>query len=167
MIKRLIFGLSVSVACFGASVDNGANLFDGTKSFENGGVACVACHNVNSSAVISGGTLAMDLTGMGGAIEYTLSSVEAMSSPVMKTAYKGRLLTKEEIADIDAFIMDAASNPGEGAGNNFVLFGAAGAAVIFIILSLLGSGRKKQSVNQELYDRQQVNQKQSSQWRDA
>lgn len=167
MIKRLIIGLSVSVACFGASVDNGANLFDGTKSFENGAVACVACHNVNSSAVISGGTLAMDLTAMGGALEYPLSAVENMSSPVMQIAYKGKPLTKEEIADLDAFVMDAANNPGTAGGENFVTLGVAGAVIVFIILGLLGSRRKKQSVNQDLYDRQQVNQKQSSQWRDA
>ena len=167
MIKRLIVGLSISAACFAANVDNGANLFDGTKSFENGAVSCVVCHNVNSSAVISGGTLAMDLTAMGGAMEYPLSAVENMSSPVMQEAYKGKPLTKEEIADLDAFIMDAANNPGSAGGDNFVMMGVAGAVIAFIILSLLGNGRKKESVNQELYDRQQVNQTQSSQWRDA
>ena len=167
MIKRLIVGLSISAACFGASVDNGANLFDGTKSFENGAVACVACHNVNSSAVISGGKLAMDLTAMGGALEYPLSAVENMSSPVMQEAYKGKLLTKDEIADLDAFVMDAANNPGQGAGDNFVMMGVAGAVIAFIILSLLGNGRKKQSVNEELYDRQTMKTSQSSQWRDA
>ncbi|MCF6330069.1 MAG: hypothetical protein L3I99_00805 [Sulfurimonas sp.] len=167
MIKRLIVGLSISAACFAASVENGANLYDGTKSFENGAVSCVVCHNVNSSAVISGGTLAMDLTGMGGTFEYSLGSVENMSSPVMQEAYKGKPLTKEEIADLDAFVLDAVNNPGSAGGENFVMMGVAGAVIMFIILSLLGNGRRKQSVNQELYDRQQVNQTQSSQWRDA
>jgi len=166
MIKHLIFSLFISIACFGANANNGANLFDGTKSFSNGAVACITCHNVNSSAVISGGKLAMDLTTMGGALEYTLSAVENMSSPVMQQAYKGKLPTKEEIADLDAFILDAANNPGSAGGDNFVLMGASGAVIVFIILTLLGSGRKKQSVNKEIYDRQ-MKSTMSSQWKDA
>ncbi len=48
-IKRLIFLIPLlSVALFGVSADEGAKLFEGSKPFKNGGVACVACHNVNS-----------------------------------------------------------------------------------------------------------------------
>ncbi len=49
-VKRLIaFTALLSVASFGASADSGAKLFEGSKPFKNGGVACIACHNVNSS----------------------------------------------------------------------------------------------------------------------
>ena len=106
MFNRLIlFVLFMSASCFGADVNNGAKLFDGTKSFENGAVACVACHNVQSSLVISGGTLAMDLSVMGGAIEYTLTNLEGMTSAVMRKAYEGKMLTQSEIADIDSFLI--------------------------------------------------------------
>lgn len=153
--RLILFGMFMTAVCFGASVDNGAKLFDGTKSFENGAVACVTCHNVKSSLVISGGTLAMDLSAMGGAIEYSLGSVDAMSSDVMKAAYRGKMLTKAEIADIDAFLIKAATEPGEGYGSNFVIFGLILAAILYVLLSLLNRRKKlKKSVNQDLYDRQ-------------
>lgn len=163
MFNRLIlFVLFMTVTCFGADANNGAKLFDGTKSFENGAVACVACHNVQSPLVISGGILAMDLSAMGGAVEYTLSSLDAMSSDVMKAAYRGKMLTKDEIADIDAFLMKAAAEPGEGFGSNFVIFGLILAAILYMLLSMLNSRKKlKKSVNQDLYDRQM-----KTSWRD-
>lgn len=156
MLNRLILlVLFVTVACFGADANNGAKLFDGTKSFKNGAVACVACHNVKSSMVISGGTLAMDLSAMGGAVEYTLGSVDAMSSDVMKAAYRGKMVTQAEIADIDAFFMKAAAEPGEGSGSNFVIFGLILAVILYVLFSMLNRRKKlEKSVNQDLYDRQ-------------
>ena len=164
MFNRLILlVLFMTVASFGADANNGAKLFDGTKSFENGAVACVACHNVNSSMVISGGTLAMDLSAMGGAIEYSLSSIDAMSSDVMKAAYKGKMLTPAEIADIDAFLMKAAAEPGEGTGSNFVMMALILAVILYVLLSMLNRRKKlKRAVNQDLYDRQQM----KTSWRD-
>ncbi len=167
MFSRLIlFVLFMTVTSFGADANNGAKLFDGTKSFENGAISCVACHNVNSALVISGGTLAMDLSAMGGAIEYSLGSIDAMSSDVMKAAYKGKMLTKAEIADVDAFLMKAAAEPGEGSGSNFVLFGLILAAILYVLFSMLNKRKTlKRSVNQDLYDRQ-MKSSQSSHWRD-
>ena len=162
MFNRLIlFVLFMTVSSFGADVKNGAELFDGTKSFEKGGVACVACHNVKSDKVISGGNLAMDLSEMGGALSYTLSSIDSMSSDVMKVAYKGKLPTAKEMADIDAFVMEAMANPSEGFGKYFVVFALILAVILFFLLAKF-SGRKelKTSVNQELYDRQK-----KSSWR--
>jgi len=163
MFNRLIlFVLFMTFSSFGADANNGAKLFDGTKSFENGAVACVACHNVNSSMVITGGTLAMDLSAMGGAIEYTLTSIDAMSSDVMKAAYKDKMLRKDEIADIDSFLMKASAEPGEGNGNNFVIFALILAVILYILLSIFNRREKlKRSVNQDLYDRQI-----KSSWRD-
>lgn len=162
--RLILFGLFMTAVCFGASVDNGAKLFDGTKSFENGAVSCVTCHNVKSSLVISGGTLAMDLSTMGGAIEYSLSSIDAMSSDVMKAAYKGKMLTEAEIADIDAFLINAAAEPGEGYGSNFAIYGIILAVILYVLLSMLNRRKKlKRSVNQDIYDRQ-MKQSQSSHW---
>ena len=156
MFNRLIlFVLFMTASSFGADADNGAKLFDGTKSFDNGGVACVSCHNVQSDKVISGGTLAMDLSAMGGALAYTLTSVDNMSSDVMKVAYKGKLPTPEEMADIDAFVMEASANPSDGSGKYFFIFGIILAIILYKLLSLLNSRKTlKQSVNQDLYDRQ-------------
>jgi len=153
--RLILFVLLITVVSFGADANNGAKLFDGTKSFENGGVACVTCHNVNSASVISGGSMAMDLSSMGGAIGYTLSNIDAMTSDVMKEAYRGKMPTKSEIADIDAFLMKAASNPGHGYGSNFVIFGIILAIILYVLLSMLNKRKTLGvSVNQELYDRQ-------------
>jgi cytochrome c553 len=162
-IYRLFFlSVLMSLLSFAADAKHGAELFDGTTAFKNGAVACVACHNVKSDKVISGGTLAMDLSAMGGAIAYTLESVDAMSSEVMKEAYEGKMLTKEEIADIDAFLVDAAANPGEGSGSYFVIFGLLLAVILYFLLSKFTSRKElKKSVNQDLYDRQI-----KSSWRD-
>jgi hypothetical protein len=155
-VYQLIFlGVLMSILSFGADADRGAKLFDGTISFQNGAVACVACHNVNSASVVSGGTLAMDLTNMGGAIEPTFSSIDAMSSDMMKEAYRGKMPTKNEIADINAFLIQAAANPGKGYGSYFVLFGIILAIIFYIVLSKLNARKElKQSVNQAIYDRQ-------------
>jgi cytochrome c553 len=162
-IYRLFFlSVLMSLLSFAADAKNGAELFDGTRAFKNGAVACVACHNVKSDDVISGGTLAMDLSAMGGAIAYTLGSVDAMSSEVMKKAYEGKMPTKAEIADIDAFLIEAAAHPGEGSGGYFVILALILAALLYFLLSKLNDRKTlKQSVNQELYDRQI-----KSSWRD-
>jgi len=156
ILKRLIlFMMLFSLASYGADATNGAKLFDGTKEFENGGVACVSCHNANSDEVISGGNLAMDLSSMGGAVATTLSSVDVMSSPIMKRAYKENMVTKAEAEDIDAFLMSVASHPGEGYGSHFVIAGLILAIILYLLLSLLNKRKTLgTSVNQELYDRQ-------------
>jgi len=133
----------------------GASLFEGTKHFQNGGVACIACHGVDSELVEDGGKLAMNLTAMGGAgVEYAIQNPENASSPVMRDAFKNKALTAEEQADLLAFYDQVASTNAVSSSNTFVVGGVIGSIMIFLILTLLGSKRKKESVNQELFDRQ-------------
>jgi len=163
-MKKINFFSILLISCLSATglfagsgdASIGANLFQGTKHFENGGVACVACHTVDSELVQGGGKLAMNLTAMGGAgIQYTIEAPENASSAVMKDAFKGKPLTANEQADLVAFFDKvAASQATAKSSNSFVINGIIGAIIIFIILSLLGKNRKKQSVNQEIYDRQ-------------
>jgi len=161
-ISRLIRLCSiVTVASWGVSAENGASLFEGTKSFKNGGVACVACHNVNSPAVIAGGTLANDLTYMGGemgvAIGSMVAQADVMPSPVMTEAYRGHELTEAERADISAFFVEKVDPKSKDVGlaSLFWIFGLVGAGGIFGGLTLLGKKRvKNRSVNQDMFDRQ-------------
>ncbi len=44
MTRLILLTTLLSVASFGASADSGAKLFEGSKPFKNGGVACIACH---------------------------------------------------------------------------------------------------------------------------
>jgi len=160
--RLIILSFLLSVASFGgSSADSGAALFEGTTSFENGGVACIACHNVNNPSVIAGGTLAKDLTMYGGeamapTVAMMITSSDAMPSPLMTKAYAGHEITKEEGASLVAFFkkVDPKSTEGGMAGL-FWIFGLLGAGGIFAGLTVLGKKRvKNRSVNQEMFDRQ-------------
>ncbi len=161
-ISRLVFlSFLLSVASFGKNADSGVALFEGTKSFKNGGVACIACHNVNSPLVIRGGSLAKDLTMYGGeamapTIAMMITSSDAMPSPLMTHAYKGHQITNEERADLVAFFekVNPKSTDG-GKGSLFWIIGLLGAGGIFAGLTFLGRRRvKNYSVNQDMFDRQ-------------
>jgi mono/diheme cytochrome c family protein len=94
----------VSLFANSGDADIGAKLFQGTTHFKNGGVACIACHTVNSELVEDGGKLAMDLTTMGGAgVQYSIENPQNASSAVMKNAFKGKPLTTDEQANLVAF----------------------------------------------------------------
>ena len=159
--RVILLSLLLSVASFGDNADSGAALFEGTKAFKNGGVACIACHNVNSPSVIAGGTLAKDLTMYGGeamapTVAMMLTSSDAMPSPLMTNAYVGHEITKEEGASLVAFFkkVDTKSTE-EGKAGLFWIVGLLGAGGIFGGLTLLGRKRvKNRSVNQDMFDRQ-------------
>ena len=156
------------------NVVNGAKLFQGTVSFKNKAVSCVGCHNVNSSLVISGGTLAKDLTntysmyggdeaGAAETLKAMISTSANMPSSIMIEAYKGKELTQNEISDVVAFLKEASSEsvPDKDSKTTFIILAIAGAIILFLLLSIAGLKRKKKSVNQDLYDRQQ-----KSSWRE-
>jgi predicted outer membrane lipoprotein len=161
IFSRLVFwSVFVSTVSFGANVGNGANLFDGTKPFKNGGVACVACHNVNNTSTIRGGSLAKDLTPYGGemasTLQYMLEESGVISSPIMVEAYEGKELTKDEIADLVSFFktVDVASTD-NGSGSYFWIFGLILAAIFYVLTTKMDRRKTlRESVNQELYDRQ-------------
>lgn len=139
------------------NADIGAKLFQGTQHFKNGGVSCVACHTVDSNLVVGGGKLAINLTVMTGAgIEYAITKPQNASSPIMQNAFKGKPITAGERSDLVAFFDKVASEKAQSNNptSSFVIKGIVGAIVLFILLSLLGSKRKKESVNQKIYDRQ-------------
>jgi len=158
--RIIVFSVLLSVASLASDVDSGAALFKGTKSFKNGGVACISCHNVNSPLVISGGSLAKDLTSYGGevmapTVKFMVEKIESMPSPIMKEAYRGHELTSDEISNLVAFFKKV--NPkstDSGLARFFWLFGLVGAGGIFGGLTLLGRKKVKRSVNQDIYDRQ-------------
>ncbi len=159
--RVILLSFLLSVASFGNTTDSGAALFEGTKSFKNGGVACIACHNVNSPSVIAGGALAKDLTMYGGeamapTVAMMITSSDAMPSPLMTKAYAGHEITKKESESLVAFFkkVDPKSTEGGMAGL-FWIFGLLGAGGIFAGLTILGKKRvKNRSVNQEMFDRQ-------------
>jgi len=157
-ISRFIFLsiLLLPLASF-ASSGNGAALFEGTQSFKNGGVACIACHNVNSPLIINGGTLAKDLTMYGGeamapTIAMMIGSADAMPSPLMSHAYRGHDITKEEADALVSFFKEVNPKSTEGGfANLFWIVGLFGAGAIFAGLTVLGKKKSQKQISQSRY----------------
>jgi len=143
-----------------ADIQRGQELFEGRQRFAKGGPSCNACHDVTSDTVAHGGILASELTlvfsRMG---SKGLQSVLAKSPfPVMQAAYAGRELSEPEIVALAAFFQQVGKNhtgqlPRE---TGWKMFAAAfcGVLLLLALFSLIGRGRKKRSVNQDIYDRQ-------------
>jgi len=138
----------------------GQELFQGNIRLVNGGPACNACHEVRNDAVIGGGILATELTTvfsrMGGAgVKAILGQAPF---PVMQAAYKDQSLTENEVAALVAFLEYADSEEynhlPRDYGLGLFLSGAVGAGVLFLLFGFIWRGRKKESVNQAIYDRQ-------------
>ena len=138
----------------------GGSLFQGKTRFENAGPTCISCHDVKNDAVIGGGVLAKELTTvfskMGG------TGVRAILGkapfPVMEIAYKDKALTENEVFALVAFLQDADENHAyqhpRDYGTGLLFSGFIGAGVLFVFYSMLWLRRRKDSVNQKIYDRQ-------------
>ncbi|MDX1584273.1 MAG: cytochrome c [Thermoanaerobaculia bacterium] len=110
--ERLDEAASQRVAEMAAKLDPGSPvkgkaLFFGNNSFDNGGVACFACHAVSER----GGNMAVDLT-----LAYErlgesalLSATEEPSFPMMRASYGSRPVTSQEAVHIVAYLEEVAS----------------------------------------------------------
>jgi mono/diheme cytochrome c family protein len=134
----------------------GRELFQGTTRLARGGVACNACHGIDDAEVFGGGTLAIDLTGahnrLGGPA--VASMLQNPPFPVMRVAYEDRPLTDQEIAALTAFIEGASGDSTRNYAGIFVGSGVLGTLLLFGFFSLVWRGRRRESVNQSIYDRQ-------------
>ncbi len=138
----------------------GQDLFEGSVRFANGGPSCSACHHVTSDAVVGGGALAADLTlafsrlgrnGLRGVIS-------GAPFPVMKAAYPAGGFSDVELGALTAFLRKADQDHARQAPTQWGwrLFGAGvgGVLVLAGLAGLAGRTRKRQCVNQAIYDRQ-------------
>lgn len=139
----------------------GQHLFDGTKRFENKGVSCISCHNVNTARVIPGGLLAKDLTTahsrMGGDAGIT-GILNAPPFPAMTDSYKNNPITPDEAFAIAAFLKSVET---ENAGtvqaaalSPLLTYGGIGLLVWIGLVLFLWNNRKKNTVKLKIYDRQ-------------
>lgn len=163
LLLSLSFGI-VTEATAQGDAEMGRKLFTGVASFENGGVTCLSCHNVDNPAVPHGGLLAKDLTNvytrMGG--EAGLGGIlGAPPFPAMSYSYKYNPLTELEIAHIVAFLKDAdMSNPKstqamvDGGMKMMLGGGAVGLVVFFLLIHLIWGNRKKGHTKVDIFDRQ-------------
>lgn len=135
-------------------VEEGGRLFEGTQRFENRGVSCNACHDVHRDDVFGGGSLAADLT------DYGAQGVDALLRnppfPEMEVAYEDRPLTDDEIESLQAFLQDVQQNPDDPRppGGLFIASGLLGVVILIGLFSVLWRDRRRESVYQDIYDRQ-------------
>ena len=155
---------AVAAAPSADQIRRGLDLFQGTARFSAGGPSCTSCHNVVHDAVVGGGTLAADLTesyGRGGA-EAILAMLPREGAPspfpVMQAAFQGRPLTDPESQALLAFMQDAndrrATQKPNDLGSKMLAAGVGGVIALLLLFSVVGRGRKRRSVNQDIYDRQ-------------
>ena len=151
---------AVEVPASEEDILTGQELFQGNLRLANGGPACNACHEVRNDAVIGGGILARELTTvfsrMGGAgVKAILGQAPF---PVMQAAYEKQALTEDEVTALVAFLEYADSEQynqlPRDYGIGLFLSGVVGASVLFGFFGFVWRGRKKESVNQAIYDRQ-------------
>jgi mono/diheme cytochrome c family protein len=138
----------------------GRELFQGNTRLANGGPACISCHHVKNDAVIGGGILARELTTVFSRMgEAGVASILGKAPfPVMDAAYQSKPLTSDEITALVGFLQDADANHlfqhPRDYGWGLLISGIIGAALLLAGYAFLGGRRKKQSVNQAIYDRQ-------------
>lgn len=151
---------AISDAPAAGQVRLGQSLFEGRTRFANGGPSCNACHNVAHSSVMLGGNLARDLTSAHS--RFTGPGVEAILAnppfPVMQRAFADRPLTDEEVAGLVAFLQQAdreqsALRPVREGVRLFAV-GIGGSVLLMGLYAVGWRGRRRDKVNQAIYDRQ-------------
>jgi mono/diheme cytochrome c family protein len=152
-------------------VELGQQMFQGLVRFKNKGPSCISCHDVKNDAVIGGGVLARELTSVfgrlgGNGVRAVLSKIPF---PVMQRAYLDKALTDREVFALTSFLEHADKEQfyqvPRDYGMRLFYTGIFGALFLFVLFAFLWRGRKKRSVNQDIYDRQ-VKSEISSEWDD-
>lgn len=142
-------------------IQTGKELFAGEQRFENGGAACVSCHNVTYNNVGKGGTLAKDLTkafSRLGGFTGIKGIISAAPFPSMLATYETHPVTEIENARLQLFLKSAdEQNVSEPKAEQAWFMYAAIVAALFIlaVISGLWSQRKRWSVNHSILKRQE------------
>ncbi len=137
----------------------GKNLFSGVVPFSNNGAACLSCHNVTYGNLLSGGSLARDLTKEFSRLKPAniYGIITNPPFPVMKAAYKNNPITKDEAFLITAFLKQANAKSqnvkAQSYAHTLLLWGIAGAVILFGLSAGIWKGRKTRSVNWEILNR--------------
>ncbi len=124
----------------------GRDIFIGKIPLQNGGAACISCHNVSGIGTFGGGTVGKDLTKAYSTFgEQGITSIlKTTPFPLMKEIYTEQPLTDGEIAYLRVFLQEA-SRSGEPTPTQspliFIMISVAGLLLIIGIFQLLWRGR--------------------------
>lgn len=131
----------------------GQHLFTGQTQLANGGTACNACHSINGSGLLDGGTLGPDLTQV--LTRYgepgLTAAISTINFPTMIGIFGAKPLTPQEAADLVAYFQETNALPAP-VGNKIGLYLAiaGGVAVILFIILLIFWPRQRQSISEKL-----------------
>lgn len=142
------------------NISEGRRLFNGQSRLENKGTACLSCHHVKDDLAYPGGNLAKELTTsysiMGGA--GVLAIIKNSPFPAMTQAYDSHALTESEIIDLGAYLKAVSERSIYQHPSDYSLtFLYLGQLAFILFLSIILAAfwkRKKETVNQEIYNRQ-------------
>lgn len=138
----------------------GMALFQGNTRLAGGGPTCNGCHEVINDAVIGGGILARELTTVFSRLG--APGVRAIIAnppfPLMQQAYRDKPITEEEVGALVAFLERADAEQGlhrpRAYGITLFTAGLLGSMILLVLYSVIWSGRKRASVNQDIFSRQ-------------
>jgi len=141
-------------------VNIGWQYFTGEKRFKNGGPPCLSCHNVVKDNLISGGLLSKDLTNAFSRLN--AAGVDAIISsppfPIMRTAFTEKEITIDEKYYLLAFLNETDKNAiyqhPVNYDKRFIYSGFAGLVLLLGFFGIVWFGRKKNSVNKQIFKRQ-------------
>jgi len=115
----------------------GRQLFTGERRLEEGGAACISCHNVAGLGPLGGGTLAKDLSGAAALYGVGLPALlETPPYPAMQAIYTNRPIAPGEVANLSAFL--AAAEQGDTPANSRFPFPAAGFGGLVLLAASAG-----------------------------
>ncbi|MBA4408021.1 MAG: cytochrome c [Bacteroidota bacterium] len=138
----------------------GYELFTGKRRLENGGAACIACHNATYNNRSKGGNLAKDLTkaySLLGGFAGIKGLIGSPPFPSMAVTYKNNPVTDEENAYLQLFLKSTdARNPAAPIIEKAWLVYPAFLLSLFIafVIAAIWFKRKRLSVNNDIIQRQ-------------
>ncbi|OGO32330.1 MAG: hypothetical protein A2Z29_02495 [Chloroflexi bacterium RBG_16_56_11] len=120
--------------------DIGRDIFTGKVPLENGGGACISCHNIAGAGALGGGTLAKDMTDAYSRLgEAGLTAIiKTAPFPIMKEIYGEQPLTDAEVAHLVVYLgeVDRAEKKAVGPGI-MVTVSIAGFLVVLLVLQFV------------------------------
>lgn len=144
----VVIGLvaSPNAALAAGDAETGKALFTGGVRMQNGGPACISCHNVQDLGSLGGGGLGFDLSKYAGNSADVLSGMlKNPQFPVMNEIFAKRPLTDDEISSLVAYFksMPQPASPIQGAApaGPFPIIGIAGLIAFLIFASIVWAGR--------------------------
>ena len=141
-------GVEEAVPAVQGDAGIGKMLYTGEKRFENGGPACISCHNVGLGT-LGGGTLGPNLMlpnekyGVGPAPQNPLIAaawINSTGTPIMVPIFSRKNVTDDEVTHLKAFFSTLPAEQTSKSGA-FVGISAAGFVGILIFFSIVWSGR--------------------------